>query len=129
MLAALALFFSAATFAQTSGSVHSSTSSTTISISDSDHDYSIIAAFGPAKAAGLKDLIINAIGKPTDSAEELTVWNVKNSYNVTLKAKRLIIDLDKDHTDASVIKTFARLGEQLDQVLGAPKKPSPPSKN
>jgi hypothetical protein len=119
----IALFCTALIFAQSSKTSHTSTESTSVSINNSDHDYSVIAVFGEAKAAKVKAKLIEAIGKPNTENDGLALWNLKNIYTVTLKAEKLIIDLDKDKATGTLIKTFKNLGEDIQSTLGAAKTP------
>lgn len=128
-LTLIALFFTAMVFAQTSTTSHTSTESSTISINNSDHDYSVIASFGQAKAAKIKEMVSQALGKPATDSQDLSFWNLTSTYTVTLKPEKLIIDMDKNKAIGTLIKTFERLGNNLQQALGAPKAPAKPSKH
>ncbi len=128
-LTLLTLFFTVMVFAQTSTTSHTSTESSTISINSSDHDYSLIASFSKGNAAKIKDMVIKAFDKPATDSEGLSFWNLKSTYTITLKPEKLIIDVDKDKATSTLIKTFERLGVDLQQAFGASKLPDKPSKN
>lgn len=123
ILTLCALFLAALTFAQTSKISHTSSESTTISISNSDRDYSVKASFDAVKKEKLKTLLTEALGKPLTATEDLNLWNLKNIYTVTLKAEKLTIDLDKDKATGTLIRTFEDLGDNLQKALSTPKSP------
>jgi hypothetical protein len=124
-----ALLLTALTFAQTSRTSHTSSESTTISITNSDLNYSLTAAFGAAKKQKLKTLLTDALGKPLTATEDLSLWSSKNIYTVTLKAQKLTIDMDKDKATGSLIRTFVGLGDSIQNVLSTPKSSPQPAVN
>lgn len=120
------LCFTAIAFAQTQTSTSASTETTTVSINDSNRDYSIMAGFSQPKMASLKSLISDALGKPDHDEKGLILWNSRNTYTVTLKARKLMIELDKEKATGTLYKTFERLGEQVQRALGTPRPPATP---
>ncbi|SDE94337.1 hypothetical protein SAMN05216464_11119 [Mucilaginibacter pineti] len=124
-----ALFCTALLFAQSATTSHTSTERTSISVSNSDNDYSLIAVFNSTKAEKIKMLLIQALGKPTNEADGLAIWNSKSTYTVSLKPEKVIIDLNKDKSTGALIKTFERLGDEIKKTLDPPKTPTPPSAN
>jgi hypothetical protein len=128
-LTLIALSFTAMVFAQPSTTTHTSTESSTISINSSDHDYSVIASFGKAKAAKIKEMVSQALGKPATDSEDLSFWNLKNTYTATLKPEKLIIDLDKDKATGTLTKTVESLCADLQRALGTSNAPFKPLKD
>lgn len=124
-----ALLLTALTFAQTSKTSHTSSESTTISITNSNLNYSLTAAFTAAKEEKLKTLLTDALGKPLTATEDLNLWCFKNIYTVTLKAQKLTIDLDKDKATGSLIRTFVGIGDSIQDVLSTPKSSTKPAVN
>lgn len=129
ILTLCAPLLTALTFAQTSKTSHTSSESTTISITNSDLNYSLIAAFTMAKEEKLKKLLTDALGKPLTATEDLNFWSFKNIYTVTLKAQKLTIGLDKDKATGSLIRIFVGLGDSIQNVLSTPKSSPKPSVN
>lgn len=128
-LSLIALFFTAATFAQSSKTSSTSTESSTVSVKNSDHDYSILAIYGSAKAGKIKILLSNALGKAETAHEDLSFWSLNSTYTVTFRPGKLVAELDKDKATGALLKTFEQLAEQLQLLLGAPVRPEKPGAN
>lgn len=122
----IALFFTAATFAQSSKTSSTSTESSTVSIKNSDHDYSILAIYGSAKAGKIKILLSDALGKAETVHDDLSLWSLKNTYSVTFSAGKLVAELDKDKATGALLNTFERLAKQIQLLLGATTSPEKP---
>lgn len=125
-LTLISLYVTVVVFAQTSSTSNTSTESSTITINSSDHDYAVIASFGQAKSAKIREIVIQALGKPITDSQGLSFWNLTRIYTVTLKPEKLIIDLDKNKATGTLIKTFERLSSNLQQALGAAQAPAKP---
>jgi len=117
IISGAAVLLNVSVFAQSPKAHRTTTESTSVSVSSSDHDYSVVANFDAPKADKLKKLLIQRLGNPNKTRENNYEWSLNNSYTVTLKSGKLIIDLNKDKTTAEIIKTFERLGRDVQPAL------------
>lgn len=108
-------------FAQSSKASLSSTSNTNVSITSSDRDYALIASFAEQKLTEVKKMIENALGVPTESKEDLSVWVSRGTYTITLRSEKLIIDLDKKSANSALVKKFEKLGEEIGNKVASTK--------
>ena len=113
------LFFTVLLFAQKAKTTSTSSQSSTVSINNSDNNYTLTADFSKDQTDQVKDLIIHALGQPENRSENLSSWSSGAIYNATLKPHHLILDLDKDAATGSLIKTIQRLGAAIQRLLNA----------
>ncbi len=111
------LFFINYAFAQSAKASLSSSQMANVSITNSGHDYSLIASFQAEKTTTIKNAIVNVLGRPTDNKDDLSVWFSKELYTVTLRSEKLIIDLDKKSAVTEIVKKFERLGEHISNIV------------
>jgi len=104
-------------------------SSSTINCSVSDDEYSLIVVSSRPLPASVKALIIQTIGKPQTEISDTVTWNLGTTYTVNLKARRLVIDLDKGIAPANLAKTFAELGQKIQRLLTPVSTATSPEKN
>jgi len=103
--------------AQTKEKKTTTQESATVTITNSDDHYSLIAVFGKNKMEKLKKIIVKELGTPSESDNNLSFWNAKNSYMVTLKIQKLNIELDKEKASPDLINTFERIGKEIQKSL------------
>jgi len=117
ILTTIMLCCTAFLFAQTSKTVHTGTAEkSTVSISDSDYAYSVTASFSENQINQARILLTKALGKPENSSEGLSIWSSGTTYTVILKPYQLLIDLDKHTANGSLIRTFAELGKDIQNL-------------
>jgi hypothetical protein len=103
--------------AQTKEKTTTTHESTTVTITDSDDHYSVIAVFGKNKMEKLKKIIIKELGTPSEEDKNLLFWNANSSYIVTLRIQKLNIELDKEKASPDLINTFERIGREIQKSL------------
>ena len=117
---ALMLFITAAAFCQKKTSAKTSTESTSVSISNNNSEYSLNASFNEERSASVRQLIIKALGQAGETAGEQTKWNLKETYSVFLKTRKLTINLDKEKATRSLYKLIKQLGQDIQNALTKP---------
>lgn len=113
IITAVFLTINAAAFSQSGKASLSSTNHTSVNITSTDLDYSLIANFQEESAAEIKKALVKDLGAPTENKDDLFIWLNKNAYTVTLRAEKLIIDLNKKNAGQATIKKFKKLGDRI----------------
>lgn len=122
----IALFASWGNAQHSSSSVSTDTSSNiSISVSSDDDDYSYSARFENDKTDAAKNVIVKALGKPTDETDRTAVWEGKG-YSVSVRQGRVEMEMDKDEVTKSFQLKFEDLGDQVSESIGHVKPPKPP---
>ncbi|MGY0035170.1 hypothetical protein [Pedobacter sp. NJ-S-72] len=99
--------------AQTREKTNTTHESATVTITNSDDHYSLTAVFGKNKMEKLKKIIVKELGIPSEGDKNLSLWNAKNSYMVTLKIQKLNIEMNKEKASPDLIKAFERMGKEI----------------
>lgn len=113
IIMAVFLTITATAFCQSGKASLSSTNHTSVNITSTDLDYSLIANFQEESAAEIKKALVKELGVPTENKDDLFIWLNKNAYTVTLRAEKLIIDLNKKNAGQVTIKKFKKLGDRI----------------
>jgi len=104
-------------------------SSSTINCSVSDGDYSLIVVSNRPLPASVKALIVQILGMPQTEISDTVTWNLGTTYTVNLKARRLMIELDKRIASADLAKAFDELGRKIQRLLTPVSTATSPEKN
>ena len=126
------LFLSAATlFGQSPKKVSTTTKSTSVSVSNSDNGYALLAYFDNTDAEKLKTIIAEVLGAGTKTGQSEMLWKLKDVYTLTLNSEKLSIELDKDKASATLYRSFVKLGDDIQQEINhghsAPATPKTPA--
>ncbi|QXV63970.1 hypothetical protein INP83_12760 [Mucilaginibacter sp. 21P] len=100
------------------------TKTSSVSISNSDHDYSMHANFDSSKEGPIKKLVDNLVGAPGKLSETNSTWKLDDVYTITLTAKRLTIELDKDKASGALVRSFVKLGKDIQQQISRTDQPA-----
>lgn len=96
-----------------------------VSVNDTDHTYTYSARFNKEKTEEVKNTIQNVLGNATEKTERTSIWEGKE-YSVSLRSGKVEIEFQKDSTLKALKLKLEDLGEQISEVLDAPKTPRPP---
>ena len=119
ILTTFLLFLTVLLFAQKAKTTSTSSQSATVSINNSDNNYTLTADFSKDQTDQVNDLLIHALGKPGNRNGNLSSWSSETIYTATLKPHHLILDLDKNAATGSLIKTIEKLGAAIQRLLNS----------
>ncbi|MDQ1090074.1 hypothetical protein [Siphonobacter sp. SORGH_AS_1065] len=118
ILSAVLIFFSAISFAQHTRSSQTSTVSTSVSVSNSDHKYTLRADFDNGAEEPIRKLIRDRLGNPSPlSATGRSTWKLEEVYIITLQDNRISMELDKGKATGSLTQSFVKLGKDIQQAI------------
>ena len=97
-------------------------SSTSVSIQNSDSSYSLKANFDSDKNEKVKKILLDNLDKEYQTSKEgVLIWQKKDSdevvYSVVLKNGILKMNLDKELSSGNTVKKFETLGSQLRETI------------
>lgn len=111
---------------QSSKSSSTTSANISISVSSDDDDYSYTAKFDAEKTKDAKEVILRNLGNPTDETDRTAIWEGKG-YSVSIRPGKVEMELDFDKVTKSFKLKFEDMGDQISEVLGSPKVPTPPT--
>ena len=117
--------FASVLSAQKVSSTATSSSKSAISVSSDNVKYSYSARFDKDKFSVVKDAIRNSLGKSTEESNRSEVWKGKD-YNVSLRQRKVKMEMNKAEVSKSFRVKFEDLGEQISKTIGSVKPPTPP---
>ena len=97
-------------------------SSTSVSIQNSDSSYSLKANFDSDKNEKVKKILVDNLDKEYQTSKgEILIWQKKDAdevvYSVIFKDGNLKMNLDKELSSGNTIKKFETLGSQLRETI------------